>query len=217
MDQYDRTPPARAAAPRPHDAANLVEVDDLKVHFPIRAGHLQDDQGDGQGGRRRHLRGPPRRDARPGRRVRLRQEHDRPGDDPAARADRRDGPLRRRRPRRRSSPAPLRKMRRRMQIIFQDPYGSLDPRMTVGSIIGEPIETHHLAERRRPRRSGSPSCCGSSGSIPSTSAATRTSSPAASASASASPGRSRSSPSSSSATSRSPRSTCRSRRRSSTC
>ena len=37
-------------------------------------------------------------------------------------------------------------MRRRMQIIFQDPYGSLDPRMTVGSIVSEPIETHHLAE-----------------------------------------------------------------------
>jgi len=32
-----------------------------------------------------------------------------------------------------------------MQIIFQDPYGSLDPRMTVGSIIAEPIETHNLA------------------------------------------------------------------------
>ncbi len=38
----------------------------------------------------------------------------------------------------------LRQLRRRMQIIFQDPYSSLDPRMTVNSIIGEPIETHKL-------------------------------------------------------------------------
>jgi len=40
----------------------------------------------------------------------------------------------------------MRKMRRRMQMIFQDPYASLNPRMTVGNIIGEPIEVHNLAK-----------------------------------------------------------------------
>lgn len=39
----------------------------------------------------------------------------------------------------------LKKLRRQMQIIFQDPVGSLNPRMTVGRIIGEPIAVHGLA------------------------------------------------------------------------
>jgi oligopeptide/dipeptide ABC transporter ATP-binding protein len=40
----------------------------------------------------------------------------------------------------------MRRLRRRMQIIFQDPYGSLNPRMTVGAAVAEGIEIHRLAE-----------------------------------------------------------------------
>ena len=40
----------------------------------------------------------------------------------------------------------LRKLRREMQIIFQDPYSSLDPRMTVGDIVGEPLTVHGVAK-----------------------------------------------------------------------
>ena len=79
--------------------------------------------------------------------------------------------------------------RRQMHIVFQDPYSSLNPRMTCGQIVGEPIRLHRLARgaqldraRRRAlrrRRAARRSCA----------TATRTSSPAGSASASASRGR----------------------------
>ena len=41
--------------------------------------------------------------------------------------------------------------RRRMQIVFQDPYASLDPRMTIGDIVGEGIDIHHLCANARER------------------------------------------------------------------
>ena len=132
-------------APRPHDKANIVEVDDLKVHFPIRSGIFQSTQGTvkavdgttfevrrgetlglvGESGCGKSTIGRAM--------IRLRE--------PTSGTVRFDGTdlagL---------SRDDLRMMRRRMQIIFQDPYGSLDPRMTVAAIISEPIETHHLAE-----------------------------------------------------------------------
>jgi oligopeptide transport system ATP-binding protein len=45
----------------------------------------------------------------------------------------------------------LRAFRRRMQMIFQDPYASLNPRMSIGSIIGEPLIIHSLAKGKQRR------------------------------------------------------------------
>ena len=142
-----RTTPATApVTPLPaHDTANIIEVNDLKVYFPIRAGVFKTVKGSvravdgvtvevrrgetlglvGESGCGKSTIGRAM--------IRLR--------DATSGTVRFDGvdlfSLK---------TDELRKYRRRMQIIFQDPYGSLDPRMTVSSIISEPIETHHLAE-----------------------------------------------------------------------
>ena len=140
------TPGTEPVAPLPaHETANIIEVNDLKVHFPIRAGLFKTVKGSvkavdgvtfevrrgetlglvGESGCGKSTIGRAM--------IRLR--------DATSGTVRFDGvdlfSLK---------TDELRKYRRRMQIIFQDPYGSLDPRMTVGSIISEPIETHHLAE-----------------------------------------------------------------------
>jgi ABC-type dipeptide/oligopeptide/nickel transport system ATPase component len=87
----------------------------------------------------------------------------------------------------------LREYRRRVQIIFQDPYETLNPKQTIHDFVAEPLEVNHMAIRTPigrspgdPPRSTRPDC-GPPASSPS---ASRTSCPAASASASSSPARS---------------------------
>jgi oligopeptide transport system ATP-binding protein len=126
------------------DQPDLIQVEDLKVHFPIRQGIFQNEVGtvkavDGvtfevRKGETLGLVGESGCGKSTTGRALIRLRDATSG---TVRFDGIDlGTLK--------SDA-LRKMRRRMQIIFQDPYGSLDPRMTVGSIIAEPIDVHHLA------------------------------------------------------------------------
>ena len=160
-------------------------------------------------------RGRPVRRAR--RRVRQRQDHDRPLHRRPARADRRPDRVRR------TASSPGRRargpldQRRRIQIVFQNPFDSLNPRHRVGRVdraaAAGPAEA--VARGRGPRgRARCSSACGCRRGSPT---ASRSSSPAASASASRSPARWPRSPTCSSATRSPRRSTSRCRRRSSSC
>src|SRR5256886_576962 len=46
----------------------------------------------------------------------------------------------------------LRPLRKEMQIVFQDPYASLNPRKRVGSIIGSPLKIHGIGDKKSPRK-----------------------------------------------------------------
>ena len=89
----------------------------------------------------------------------------------------------------------MRPLRREIQMIFQDPYSSLNPRHTVGTIVGAPLRLQKVKTEKRDQADASRNCWSWSGSTPSTTTATRTSSPAASGSGSASRARSRCGPS----------------------
>jgi oligopeptide transport system ATP-binding protein len=140
------TMPEAGQAP-PAARKHLVEVEDLKVHFPVRAGFFKTQVGtvkavdgitfDVRRGETLGLVGESGCGKSTTGRAMIRLREPTSG---TVRFDGVDlGSLK---------SNELRKMRRRMQIIFQDPYGSLDPRMTVGSIISEPIDTHRLAQGR---------------------------------------------------------------------
>ncbi len=82
----------------------------------------------------------------------------------------------------------MRPLRKRLQLVFQDPFGSLSPRMTVGQIVSEGLLVHEpspVVAPARPARGGG--AARSAASTRPCATATRTSSPAASASASRSP------------------------------
>ncbi len=164
-------------------------------------------------GRPRH---PPRRDRRAGRRVRLRQDDPGPHACSAWSADRGPGHLRRR-ARSTYSGRALKAYRKRVQLVLQDPSGSLNPRHTVYDAVAEGLRIHGYARRRAGRRSPmpcpGPACARRSAS----SCATRTNCPAGSASGSSSPARSSWNPNSSSPTSRWRPSTRRYAARSSPC
>ena len=99
-------------------------------------------------------------------------------------------PLRRARHRASSREKRLRPLRREMQVVFQDPYSSLSPRLSIAQIVGEGLRVHRLAGRRGRAAAADRDDAGRSRarSRPRPTA-TRTNSPAASASASRSPAR----------------------------
>ena len=168
----------------------LLAVTGLEKHFPIREGLLQRQVGAVQAVDGLDFDVQPGETLGAGRRVRLRQDDHRPAAHPAARADRGHDRLRGPRHHATSASGEMRPLRRDIQMIFQDPYSSLNPRHTVGTIVGAPFRLQQRQDRAAASRRRCRSCSSWSGSTPSTTTATRTSSPAASASASASPARS---------------------------
>ncbi|HTY78454.1 MAG TPA: oligopeptide/dipeptide ABC transporter ATP-binding protein [Candidatus Bathyarchaeia archaeon] len=65
-----------------------------------------------------------------------------------------------------ATPAELRAVRRKMQVIFQDPYSSLNPRMTVGQIIAEPLAVHGIVTERVAREARVRELLGHAGLLP---------------------------------------------------
>ena len=190
-DLRERDDPRTRRRREQRTATPLVETVHLKKYFPIRKGLLQREVARVHAVDDVTLQVVRGRDARPRRRVGLRQVDARPDDRAPARADRGRRALRGRSRSPSSAARALRPLRREMQMVFQDPYASLNPRKRVGSIIGDPMKIHEHGDAEASGGSASRSCSRRSASRRSTTTGSRTSSPAASASGSASRARSR--------------------------
>jgi oligopeptide transport system ATP-binding protein len=146
-----RTPPAPAGRPEPAAGAPLLEVEDLAVYFPITEGIVLE----------RHV-GDVRAVDGVSFSVRRGETLGLVGESGCGKSTTGRAIIRLYRPTRGAirfdgtdmavlEGGDLRRMRRRMQMVFQDPYASLDPRMNVASIVAEPLEIHGIgdgAERR---------------------------------------------------------------------
>ena len=146
----------RAAGARPGgggvSTARCCRSQGLVKHFPVRRGLFGARSGAVRAVDGVDLDARGRRDARRRRRIGLRQVDARPPGAAPDRADRRAACVFDGRDLGALDARALRARRRAMQIIFQDPYSSLNPRMTVGQTLAEPLTLHGLhAGRERER------------------------------------------------------------------
>ena len=146
-----RTPAGDAA--EVSQAGPIVTLRELVKHFPITRGIiLQRTIGAVKAVDGIELRDRARRDAGHRRRDGLRQEHDRTVDHAPARRDGGRDRASRAATSRALKGAALKAVRREMQMVFQDPYSSLNPRKTIGSIIAEPFAIHGLLTDKDERK-----------------------------------------------------------------
>ena len=167
----------------------VLSAKNLVKDFPVTKGACCSAGRHGERGRRRVVRHPQGRDARPGRRVRLRQDHHRPDARRPGQADRAASIRFGGKDLARVSGREYRRERRDIQYMFQDSYASLDPRMRAGSILREPLIVQGMGSRERAAGQGQGDARPGRAAARRGPSGTRTSSPAGSGSGSASPAR----------------------------
>ena len=160
---------AEAAGSRLQDAGGAARgrcdlVEGVPGHL---RGHHPAQGRDHQGGRGRLVLRAPRRDLRARRRVRLRQDDARSARRRPGAADLGRGALRGRRHHQAAAAASCGMRRRDLQMMFQDPYASLDPRMRVETIVREPLAVQGIGTRGPAEQARRPSCWARSGCPPS--------------------------------------------------